>query len=287
MNGEGRLITLDGRSALRFERRYHHPLERVWRAVSDPAEMGRWFPSEVVGDRAVGAELVFDDEDQRAEAHAAGEAARADGPMFRGTVVTYDPPTVFSFTWGSELLRIELHADGDGTLLVFTHVLSHPSVAARNGAGWHGCLADLDRLLGAPPPDGAHDLAVYHDYLARVGPDLGAPAADGSMTWERATHVEPDRVREATSRPDEIEAWGAGGRSDPARWDVESTEDGTIYRLTVEGAGDDPTLAATWHALLVQLDMYLAAGLLIPVEPDRWASDYERLLGAADRESAN
>lgn len=283
MNGEGTLISLDGRSALRFERRYRHSLERVWRAVSDPAEMGRWFPSDVVGDRAVGADLVFDDEAHRAEARAAGEPTRTDGPVFRGTVVTYDPPKVFSFTWGGELLRIELHPDGDGTRLVFTHVLSHPSVAARNGAGWHACLAELDRLLGAPVPDGADDMAVYHDYLARIGPALGVPADDGSMTWERGTHAEPGRVREVTSDPDEIEAWGAGGRSDAVAWQVESTEDGTVYWLTVEGAGNDPTLAATWHALLVQLDMYLAAGVLVPVGHDRWTADYEKLRRSAHR----
>src|SRR5215211_7251136 len=55
----GTLETVDGRPALRFERRLAHPVERVWRAVTDPDEMPAWFPSGVVGERAVGAELVF------------------------------------------------------------------------------------------------------------------------------------------------------------------------------------------------------------------------------------
>ena len=39
----GTLETVDGRQALRFERRLPHRPERVWRAVTEPAEMARWF----------------------------------------------------------------------------------------------------------------------------------------------------------------------------------------------------------------------------------------------------
>ena len=62
MSPDGTLVTIDGRAALRFEGRYPHDIERVWRAVTDPAEMSVWFPSDVLGERAVGAELLFDDE---------------------------------------------------------------------------------------------------------------------------------------------------------------------------------------------------------------------------------
>lgn len=284
MTREGTLVTVDGHPALRFERRYRHPVERVWRAVSDPGEMAQWFPSNVEGDRAVGAELSFVDDDQRAAARAAGEPTRADGPMFRGAVVSYDPPHVFSFTWGGELLRFELTPDGDGTVLVFTHVLSHRSVAHRNGAGWHECLVALDRLLGVADEgrgDGADGdwRAVYDDYLDRMGPELGVRGADGSMTWERATHVDPDRVRAATTDAGEIDAWGGREHAaDPVRWEVEPTGHGTVYRLTHEAAGDDADLAATWHALLVQLDMYLAAGQVIPVDHKHWIAAYEDAL---------
>lgn len=277
MTREGTLVTIDGKPALRFERRYSHPMERVWRAISDPSEMAQWFPSNVEGDRAAGAELVFVDDAQRAAAREAGQPTRADGPMFRGTVVTYDPPNVFSFTWGGELLRFELVADGAGTVLVFTHVLSHQSVAARTGSGWHMCLGALDRLLGAPDADADGDgMDVYDDYLDRFGPVLGVASGQGAMTWERATHVDADRVREATNQPGELDAWGAGERAaDPIRWDIEPTEHGTRYRLTHDAIGDNAELAATWHALLLQLDMFLAAGELIPAEPKRWVAAYE------------
>ena len=278
MTKEGTLVHIDGRPALRFERRYPHPVERVWRAVTDPAEMAAWFPSNVEGERAAGAELRFVDDEQRAAAKEAGEPTRDDGPMFRGRVVVHDPPTVFSFTWGGELLRFELTPDGDGTTLVFTQVVSHQSVAARNGAGWHACLVALDDLLGAGAPDEGWE-AVYRDYLVRMGPEPGVPAGNGTLRWERATHVAPDRVREVTADPD---AWGAAAHAgEPLRWAIEPTSDGTLYRVTHEGIDGDPELAATWHALLIQLDMYLAAGQLVPVDPDPWREGYRQLLGHA------
>jgi uncharacterized protein YndB with AHSA1/START domain len=276
---EGTLISIDGRPALRFERRYRHPIERVWQAISDPTEMGRWFPSDVEGDRAVGAELRFVDDDQRAAARQAGEPTRDDGPLLGGTVVAHDPPKVFSFTWGGELLRFELHADGAETVLVFTQVLSHSSVAARNAAGWHACLGALDTLLGAEPPRGDDWMAVYDDYIDRVGPALATTTSNGSLTWERATHVDPDRVRTATTEPAQLEAWGAKAHTgEPLHWEIEPADHGTVFRLVHDGINGHAELAATWHARLLQLDMWLAAGQLVPVDPTRWIPAYERVL---------
>jgi uncharacterized protein YndB with AHSA1/START domain len=276
---DGTLVTIDGRPALRFERRYPHPIERVWRAISDPDEMAHWFPSEVVGERRVGADLVFDDEAQRAAAREAGEPHRTDEPFPGGRVVAFDPPHVFSFTWGGELLRIELTPDGDGTRLLFTQVLSHPSVAARNGAGWHSCLTDLDGFLGAAQESSQHWSEVYADYIRRMGPPLGTPAGDGAVTWERMTHVDADRVRAATTDAAELSAWGAGDDDRKSlRWDLEPADVGTVYRLTHTGVGSDAALASRWHALLIQLDMYLAAGQLVPADSGQWVDDYERVL---------
>ncbi len=274
---EGRLVEIDGRPALRFERRYAHPIERVWRAVTEPDELSSWFPAAVVGDRAVGATLRFDDDAQRAAAHDAGEPTRADGPELTGRVVVVDPPNVFSFTWGPELLRFELAPDGDGTLLTFTQVLSHRSVAARNGAGWHVCLQELDRLLGEPADGPDEGFAVYDDYVARIGPAPGVPGPDGSMTWERGHHVSPDVVRAAVEG--DLAAWGAEAHAhEPLEWEVTADGTGTVIRLTHRGIGDDAELAATWHALLLQLDMHLAAGQLLPADPDDFVATYRALL---------
>jgi uncharacterized protein YndB with AHSA1/START domain len=274
---DGTLVTIDHRPALRFERRYRQPVERVWRAVTDPDEMATWFPSDVLGARRVGAELAFDDDAQRAAAAAAGEGHRDDGgPQLTGRVVAFDPPKVFSFTWGGELLRFELHPDGDGTLLVFTQVLSHRSVAARNGAGWHACLGGLDRLLGREPADDEDGLDVYREFVRAMGPEPGVADGDGRRTWELGHHVAPERVRDAVSDPDEVAAWGGAERADDrVHWDVRRAEGGgSLVRVTVDGAADDPVAAAAWHALLAQLDLYLAAGMVVPVPADAFVDAY-------------
>lgn len=45
MNETLRLI--DGRSVLRVERRFSHPPEKVWRALTESAHLAHWFPSDV------------------------------------------------------------------------------------------------------------------------------------------------------------------------------------------------------------------------------------------------
>lgn len=51
------LGTIDGRPALRFERTLGHSVERVWRAVSVPAELERWFPAAAEWTPATGENL--------------------------------------------------------------------------------------------------------------------------------------------------------------------------------------------------------------------------------------
>jgi len=271
---DGRLLTVDGRPALRFERRYRQPVDRVWHAVTEPSELARWFPSEVVGERSVGAELLFPDDAQRAAAAASGEPARAEGDVPRGQVVVHDPPHVFSFTWGGELLRFELHPDGEGTRLVFTHVLTHRATAHRNGAGWLSCLGELDRLMGLDVEAEGWELA-FARCVERLGPDL-ADVEGSSLIWEGSSHVGPDEVAAALADP---AAWGAPDLAEEdLTWDVEPHEHGTTFRLRHAGIDGDAELAARWHALVIQLDMYLAARQLVPVDPTLFRQGYAALL---------
>jgi len=41
------LSTIDGRPQLRLEKRLAHPVERVWPAITEPAQLSRWFPAQV------------------------------------------------------------------------------------------------------------------------------------------------------------------------------------------------------------------------------------------------
>jgi uncharacterized protein YndB with AHSA1/START domain len=167
----GTYETVDDRPALTFERLLAHPVERVWRAVTEPAELAHWFPSRVSGQVALGGRLSF-------------EFPGDDLPPLEGEVVELEPPHRFAFNWGDDVLRIELEAVGDGCRLRFTCIFDDPARAARDAAGWHVCLDRLEQHLGGAPTD-APDSAptaqwheVYAEYQRRGLPS-GAPVPGG------------------------------------------------------------------------------------------------------------
>ncbi|HWH95371.1 MAG TPA: SRPBCC family protein [Baekduia sp.] len=161
----------DGRSTLRFERRLGHDPERVWRAITDPAELRAWFPAEVIYERRAGAPMQFD----------FGGIHGQD--VWPGEVLEWDPPRVFAFAWGEDVLRFELSGEAatGPTTLVFTHSFAHePGKPARDAAGWEACFEAFAALLDATPAADAQDSWSRHHetYLAKFG-DL-AIEADGT-----------------------------------------------------------------------------------------------------------
>ena len=158
---------VDDRSALTFERRLAHSVERVWRAVTEPAELAHWFPSAMSGHLRPVAALTFEFPD--------GEM-----PAMEGEVIEVDPPRRLAFTWGDDVLRIELDPAGDGCLLRFTCLFDDPARASRDAAGWHVCLDTLQRHLGGTPTQapGSEETpnwrALYEEYQRR-GLPAGAP----------------------------------------------------------------------------------------------------------------
>jgi uncharacterized protein YndB with AHSA1/START domain len=121
--------TVDGRAALRLERRLSHSIERVWRAVSEPAELERWFVVTVPWGPQEGEEF-----------EAMGTTGR---------VTEVSPPRRLAWTYGVEAYSFELTPDGDGCVLVFTHVLN-PEMGPdwRFAAGWDTYFDRLEAHLG-------------------------------------------------------------------------------------------------------------------------------------------
>jgi len=166
------LHTADGRTVLRMERRLSHPPEKVWRALTEPAHISEWFPSDMEMDLRHGGTIRF--------VFRAGE-----GPTMEGAIKELDPPKVFAYTWGEELLRWELHPDGDGTLLVLEHSFADHYGAADFAAGWHTCINALAALLASRPvpldadPFQIHQL--HEQYVHVLGLDQGTvgTTADG------------------------------------------------------------------------------------------------------------
>jgi uncharacterized protein YndB with AHSA1/START domain len=163
---DGTLHEEDGRFFLRFERRLAHPPEKVWTALTDPAELTHWFPVDVQADLRPGGKMQF-------------TFRQDEAPPFDGEVLVYDPPRVFAYRWGPDVLRWELHADDGGTVLTLTDTLEEQGKAARDGAGWQVCLEALGaRLDGAEAPGPDRWKQVHPGYVEEFGPEastLGPP----------------------------------------------------------------------------------------------------------------
>lgn len=173
MEDLGELERHEDKVLLRFTRRLAHPLEKVWRALVEPEHLAGWFPTTIDGERAVGARLRFRHRDDLAE-------------PFDGEMLAFEPPSLLELQWGVDVLRFELEADGDGTLLVFTDTLEELGKAARDGAGWHECLERLVyELAGQAAPWGSVDRwrQVHPEYVDRLGPE--AAAIGPPEEWER------------------------------------------------------------------------------------------------------
>jgi len=147
---------------LRFERPLRHPVEKVWAALTSPAQLAQWLaPGEIeltLGGRVY---LAFTD---------------GDG-VIDGRVTAIAPPRLLEFTWTDKgddfgFVRWELVADDGGTRLILTHTV--PEAARAFGlpalAGWHSLLDQLAALLdGEPLPVAGGRWQELHDHYARAG----------------------------------------------------------------------------------------------------------------------
>jgi uncharacterized protein YndB with AHSA1/START domain len=157
----------DGSTQVRFVRRLPHPVERVWAALTDPAELRMWWGAtdlDLVDGGRFGLRWLNTDEH--------GNVATLDG-----TITKLDPPRLLeiSAAWGftgsdtpgtQTTLTWELDPDGDQTLLRFTNTVAAPTQPAstegptsadtRTAAGWHLHLDALATILAGGEVDIAH-----------------------------------------------------------------------------------------------------------------------------------
>jgi uncharacterized protein YndB with AHSA1/START domain len=168
--------TIENRPALRFERRLSHPVDVVWRAITESRQLESWFPCRVeVDDPGEGAEMTFRFE------HMPLDAPSTMG----GRVTAFEPPRRLAFAWGEDHLDFELEElpGEDACLLRLTVLLDARDKASRDGAGWHVCLDRLERLLGGeagPAVTGASEdwRELYDEYQRRGVPAGAAIPAD-------------------------------------------------------------------------------------------------------------
>jgi hypothetical protein len=135
-------------ATLRLQRRYAHPPERVWRAITDPDELAHWFP-------------------QSEPLH----------------VLERDEPRLLRGTWYGDELRFDLRADGDGCVLSFSHTFAEREKAARDAAGWDSCFVRFAALLDGAPIGDAESLRSWPETHERYAERFGVDAELGRRTF--------------------------------------------------------------------------------------------------------
>src|SRR5437867_5960901 len=119
-------------------RELRHSPERVWQALTDPAQLREWAPFEAEGSLGkVGSKVKL-------------TTVGAPTPHVSETKVTRaDAPTVLEYNWGGDI-RWELEACGGGTCLTLWTNIDRRFISM-GAAGWHICFDVLYHLLNGTP----------------------------------------------------------------------------------------------------------------------------------------
>jgi uncharacterized protein YndB with AHSA1/START domain len=169
---DGTIEQRDGRVAFRYRRELRHPIDKVWRAITDPDELAQWLGTKPELDPRVGGLYVM--------IHTTADGTKAQ--RVEDKVVRFTPPRLFQHTFWQELnpsalVTWELTPTEDGTRLDLTHELDRAdmesvavresivTIISRNAAGWHGLLDRITKLVdGAEQP---WTLAAHQDLQER------------------------------------------------------------------------------------------------------------------------
>ncbi len=160
-------VTVEGEHAtIAFERRYRHPVQAVWDALTNPEHLARWYMTKARLDARPGGSIDY--------------VSGISQFHVTGKILTWDPPRVFEHEWNVEpreylpkgeraVVRWELTPDGDGTILRITHRHLTSQTAKGFVSGTHAFLDRLEDQLDGRP------LTNWVQRVDEVKPIYGAP----------------------------------------------------------------------------------------------------------------
>lgn len=136
----GARIEKDGETwRLIVVRELRHSRDKVWQALTDPAQLREWAPFDA--DANLG----------RTGQSVTLTTVGAPSPHVSETTITRaDAPSVLVYDWGGNQMRWELEAVGSGTRLTLWTSIDRKYIAM-GAAGWHICFDVLDHWLGSDP----------------------------------------------------------------------------------------------------------------------------------------
>ena len=113
--------------------------EKVWQALTDPAELREWAPFDADGSLAAAGNTVK-----------LTTVGAPTAQVSETTVTRAEAPKVLEYNWGGNDMRWELEARGTGTRLTLWTSIDRRYISM-GAAGWHICFDVLDRLLAGTP----------------------------------------------------------------------------------------------------------------------------------------
>jgi uncharacterized protein YndB with AHSA1/START domain len=120
-------------------RELRHTPDKVWQALTDPAQLREWAPFDASGSLASAGSTV----------HLTTVGTPAPH-VTAATVKRADAPRTLEYDWGGNDIRWELEPIAGGTRLTLWHNIDRRFISM-GAAGWHICFDVLERLLtGAP-----------------------------------------------------------------------------------------------------------------------------------------
>jgi uncharacterized protein YndB with AHSA1/START domain len=120
-------------------RELRHSPEKVWQALTDPAQLREWAPFDVDGSLGTAGSTVKI------------AVVGAPTPQVSETAVKRaDARKVLEYDWGGNDLRWELEPVDGGTRLTLWHSIDRRFISM-GAAGWHICFDVLERLLDGNP----------------------------------------------------------------------------------------------------------------------------------------
>ena len=187
---------------VKFERVFHHPIEKVWRAVTDTKILKIWF-TDIEMDFKVGGKMTIWFQD----------AART---ATYGKIIEIDPPERFVFTWEDELAEWNLFAiDKYSCRLKLTYSKLSDEYAASIPGGFHVLLDQLETVLGGrtePYPFGREEKnprnekiqAMYKEDIYKQFPELKKSAP---IVVEKIYNAPVEKVWNAITDNQEMKKW--------------------------------------------------------------------------------
>ncbi len=137
---------------IRFERHSKHPVEKVWKAITEPEQVSSWMRSPARIELRVGGDWFVD----------FGERGELDG-----VIVRIESERRLAYVWGRSVLEWELEPDVNGCRYRFVHHGQEPGLLPNEeglAAGWHAFLEALAAQLDGISFDAEMDKAVFEEF---------------------------------------------------------------------------------------------------------------------------